>query len=591
MFFTDHEFRIRSKILAMKQCLSYLTLSILLLQGMFAQEQYPKDYFRSPVDFPIVLSGTFGELRSNHFHSGIDIKTRGVTGHEIRAIADGYVSRIKVSAWGYGYALYISHPNGYTSVYGHLQSYNNKIASYVKDYQYKIKSFGFNHYLSKNALPVKKGEVIGLSGNTGYSFGAHLHFEIRESHTQCPLNPLLFGFEVKDNINPIIEYVKVFPLNDHTFINHSDTAIVFPVEKKSKLYTNSQYDTIEFSGEIGLGISTYDKLNYAYNHNGVYAIELFVDSVLHYKHDLDKYCFHETKYINSLIDYERYLKKRDRIQKSFIEPGNQLSIYKNVTNSGHISFNDTLFHVITYKVEDLAGNESVYSVVVKNKKRGDALASGEKNKLGISHFQHDEENYYSTDGCMVYLPANILYKDMMFCFEKHKPLENTLTPVFSIHNKFVPLHGSYSVSIQSKGLSHKLKTKAFIARLDEDGELFYEGGKWKGSYLMAKTRYFGNFAVAIDTVAPEITPVNFSDKDNVSDLEELQVKIEDDITGIRKYTPILNGKWLLMEYDGKNNMLTYKIDKRLKQGQNKFKLVVTDRRNNRSIYTAELNKK
>lgn len=575
----------------MKQGFIYFILSILLFPGLFAQEQYPKDYFRSPVDFPIVLSGTFGELRSNHFHSGIDIKTRGVTGHKIHAIADGYVSRIKVSAWGYGYALYINHPNGYTSVYGHLQSYNDKIASYVKDYQYRIKAFVFNHYPSKNALPVKKGEVIGLSGNTGYSFGAHLHFEIRESNTQCPLNPLLFGFKVKDNIDPLIEYIKVFPLTDHTIINNSDTAIAFPVEKNNKRYTNTQFDTIEFFGEIGLGISTYDKLNYAYNHNGVYEIELFIDSVLHYKHNLEKYCFHETKYINSLIDYERYLKKRDRIQKSFIEPGNQLSIYKNVKHNGHITFNDTMFHMITYKVKDLAGNESVYSVIVKHKNRGEAIVSSKEDKQGFSHFQYDKENYYSSDGCMIYLPANILYKNIMFGFEKHQALEKTVSPVYSIHNKYVPLHGSYSISIQEKQLSHRLKAKAFIARLDEEGGLIYEGGKWKGSYLMAKTRSFGDFAIAIDTVAPVITPVNFSNEEDVSALEELQIKIEDEITGIRKYTPILNGKWLLMEHDGKNNMLIYKIDERLKKGQNKFKLVVTDKRNNKSIYTAVLHKK
>lgn len=545
--------------------------------------KYPKDYFRSPLDIPHILSGTFGELRSNHFHSGIDFKTQGKTGKKVYAIADGYVSRIKVSAWGYGYALYITHPNGYTSVYGHLQSYSKKIEDYVKKYQYRIKSFAFDHFPDSTKLKVKKGEVIALSGNSGYSGGPHLHFEIRDSKTEHPHNPLLFGINVKDNISPTLEHIKLYPLRD-CLINGKDSAWLIDIAKTNK---TTYQDTLEISGTFGVGISTYDKLNYANNHNGVYSISLFVDNKQIYYHDLEKFGFHESRYLNSLIDYARYKKSKNRIQKSFLQPGNKLGIYENIKNDGKIKFTDTLIHKLSYLVEDYAGNQSVYNIYIKGslKKHSSLVNSCHKT------FKHNEANYFSENGCMLYFPKGVFYEDTNFKFATNSRPKDAYANLYSILSKYMPAHKSFSISIKpDTNLTVAQKSKAFIARVEENGNV-YEGGKWSGSYLMAKSRTFGNFTIMLDTVAPKITPINFKNNQGVGNLTEIKIKITDDFSGIDSYTPKLNGKWVLMEYDGKKDMLTYKFDERLTKGTNKFSLTVVDNKGNKTVFKANLVKK
>lgn len=562
-----------------------LIISLLHVYSYSQIKKYPTNYFRSPLDITHIYSGTFGELRSNHFHSGVDFKTKGKTGLKIYAIADGYVSRIKVSAWGYGYALYVKHPNGYTSVYGHLEKYNDEIAEYVKKYQYRIKSFGFDHFPDSTEFRVKKGDILGYSGNTGYSGGPHLHFEIRDSKTEYPMNPLLFGMNFKDDIAPTIELIKVYPL-ENSLINDKDSALLIDLADWDK---KSPYkDTIDISGTFGLGICTFDMLNYAYNHNGVYEIQLYIDDKLIYAHDLEKFGFHETRYLNSLIDYEYYKKEKKRIQKSFIEQGNKLGIYSKALNKGFIELTDTLIHSLSYLIKDVAGNQSLYKIFVKG-----VSETIKERKPCNNPFRYDKENYYSDNGCMVYMPKGVLYSDICFEFMASQKIEGSFSKLYTVHDKYVPAHKSFSISIKpDTSMNIYTKSKAFIARVEGDANnLFvYEGGKWSGSYLMTNSRNFGDFAILIDTVAPEVTPINFSNNQNVSNLQELKVKITDDLSGIDDYKPSLNGEWILMEYDGKNDLLIYKFDHRVIKGKNTFQLVVTDNKENKTIYRATITK-
>ena len=284
-----------------------MKLSFVFILSIFsclltAQENhYPQNYFRSPMDIPIYLAGNFGELRTNHFHAGIDIKTQGVEGKKIYAAADGYVSRIKVQHGGYGKVVYIDHPNGYTTAYAHLKAFSTKIDSFAKKEQYKNQSFTFNWYPEPNQIPIKKGEVIALSGNTGRSGGPHLHYEIRETKSEHPLNVLLFGMQIKDNIKPIIRGIRIYPLDNQSTVNGQPKALYFKATNTPSGNTLNVVPVV--SKKIGFGIETLDKINGSGNRCGIYRIQLKIDGKIVFEQKMDKVPFNESRYLNAHTDY------------------------------------------------------------------------------------------------------------------------------------------------------------------------------------------------------------------------------------------------------------------------------------------------
>ncbi|MDB2462623.1 M23 family metallopeptidase, partial [Algibacter sp.] len=338
-------------------------LSLFLVFSLFtnAQDNYPKDYFSSPLDIPLVLAGTFAELRSNHFHSGVDIKTQQRVGLKVNAVANGFVSRIKVSHYGYGKALYITHPNGYTSVYAHLQKFSPDIEAYVKKQQYEKESYEIELFPKAEDLPVLKDNLVAYSGNTGSSGGPHLHFEIRDKKER-PINPMLFGMDIKDTTNPIVESIYAYPLDDNSFINNLNT------KQKLRLtpLKNGDYTTenIEALGNIGFAINTIDRQDLAANSNGVYNIQTFINGNRNFEIDFSRFSFDETKHINQLIDYEHFSTKRKRIQKLF-KKNNPLSLFKSVLNDGVIKVEDSTYSVYKIRVADFKNNESWITVHIK----------------------------------------------------------------------------------------------------------------------------------------------------------------------------------------------------------------------------------
>ena len=306
---------------------NFLLIATLILGlNCFAQDSIPKNYFQSPLGIPLYLAGNFGELRSNHFHSGLDMKTQGKEGFKIYAAADGFVSRVKISPWGYGKTIYIDHPNGYTTVYAHLQGYKGDIAEIIKKHQHEVENWEIDWLPSDTLMKVKKGDVIALSGNTGGSGGPHLHFEIRETETEHPVNPLLFGFAIKDNIKPLIRSIILTPLNDTSYVNNKRKPQRFLVSGSAGSYKLKNETSINAYGEIGIGIETIDKLNGYGNRNGIYSIELLENSQTIFKSEMKKFSFDESRALNSLIDYEMFLRKKVRFQRSYIEPNNHLNI-------------------------------------------------------------------------------------------------------------------------------------------------------------------------------------------------------------------------------------------------------------------------
>ncbi|HWR94926.1 MAG TPA: M23 family metallopeptidase, partial [Flavobacterium sp.] len=310
---------------------------IFFYYSIFAQVNYPTDYFRPPLDIPMQLSGNFGELRPNHFHAGFDFKTLQKEGLEVHAVADGYVSRIKISTFGNGKTIYITHSNGYTSVYGHLQRATDAIEDFIKKTHYEEQSFEIEKYLKPGELVVTKGQIIGLSGNTGASEGPHLHFEFRDNITENIINPMLFGFDkfLKDTKKPIVYAVYAYPIDNESMVNQSKRPLLLNlVLQKDGAYLGDQ---VVANGRIGFGINTFDYDDVSFNKNGVYKVQTFYNGNPNFGYQFDTYSFDEMRYINALIDYPMYKKTQQRVQKLFMKSPYNFSIIKTDATNGVVN--------------------------------------------------------------------------------------------------------------------------------------------------------------------------------------------------------------------------------------------------------------
>lgn len=543
-----------------------LGLLLLFCLSLFSQEKYPKDVFGPPMDIPIILAGTFGELRSNHFHSGVDIKTQQREGIPIKAIGDGTITRIKVSLWGYGKVLYIAHPNGYTSVYGHLQKFSPAIEAYIKKLQYAKKSFEVEVFPDYGELKVTKGELIAYSGNTGGSAGPHLHFEIRSSISEKPTNPLMYGLDVADATNPILEKLFLYPLTDNAHVNNNyeRTQINFSKQKDGTFLA----DKVTALGNIGVGFIGFDRLDMAANKNGVYSVELSVNGKVYSLYDFESFSFGETRYINTLVDYDYYGRHRQKIQKSFKSPGNNLSIYKDLYNDGIVKINEGLSYNAKLLIKDYAGNKLELNIPIE----------GVKNLLGNKKIVNKTDNYviakkpnnFDLDGAKVYFPTNTFYEDFYIDLKKGK---DTVT----IHTNTVPAHRNFTITFDVSKYSKEERKQLFIARLDSKLRPNHVNTFKRGNEFTTRTRNLGTYTLAKDTVAPTIRTKNFKEKQWLNNYKYLSVQIADDLSGVDKYAATLNGEWILMEYEPKRNTLTYNFDDKIAdQTQCVLEVTVTD---------------
>ncbi|GJQ06415.1 peptidase M23 [Capnocytophaga cynodegmi] len=513
--------------------------SLLLCSFSFAQTD-----FASPLDIPLLLSGNFGELRPNHFHAGVDFKTQGREGLNIYAIKEGYVSRIKVGAYGYGKALYITHPNGYTSVYAHLQKFAPAIEAYIKKRQYNRKSFEIDAYPKENELVIKKGQVVGLGGNTGSSAGPHLHFEIRDANSNA-LNPLLYGYEIKDNIPPDVYQVMAYPLGKEAQINQSQLPQVVKLTKQA----DGSYlaDKILASGAIGFGLQSIDKQNDTHHQNGVYKVSLTVNEETHFQYVFDKLSFNEARYINTFIDYQTYVEKKSRVQLLYRTKGNRIStIYTENKNEGQLDVQQNTEYLVTIVAEDIKGNISKISIPVEGKnldiKEPRPVVSGEVVIAG-------RDQYFTFDGGNIYFPERTFYEDFLIQIESKN---DTLT----LHNPATAVHKFFNLSFNNKKFSEKEAQKVFIARLNEKNKPSAERTIYKNGLFTTRTRNLGRFTLMKDTIAPALRPLNFKNNATVT-ASTLKVEIKDDLSGVESYSATLNGQWILFEYEPKTQTLTF----------------------------------
>lgn len=546
-------------------------------QKIYSHHKYPLTDFRQPLDIvPPALAGSFGELRSNHFHSGVDFRTNQRVGYPIYAVADGYISRLRVQNSGFGLALYINHPNGYTSVYGHLSRFNPKIGQEVKAIQYRNKSYEIDEFPNSDFIPVRKGDIIAYSGNSGSSGGPHLHFELRDTKTESTINPQLLGIQIPDNIPPVISSMYVYRLNGLPF-NEFTPKQYFQVIGTNGRYSLNKVNTINLTGEVGFGIATTDKHNGMSGINGVYSIELKLDGILVYSSALERFSFENSRAINSHIDYPAFLSFKRSVQKSFVDPGNPLQIYSNLVNNGRINFSDGKLHQLSYTITDSKGNKSTLQFNVQDNPK--AIIKTPKQPVGIA-FPFSKENEFSNEEVKVILPKGTLYNDLNFVYKK---LPNG---AHQIHNTFTPLHTGFEISIKADSTVAKYQSKALIVNTNRSSQ----GGYFENGFVKANPRTFGNFMIAIDTIAPIITPVNIAEGRNMNSLSKINFKLRDNLSGIKNFNGYIDGKWVLMEFDAKTATLWHVFDERTASGKHSFELVVSDMKDNVKRYAIEFYK-
>jgi hypothetical protein len=577
-----------------------------LLNALVSKAQeYPKNYFSPPLDTPLIITGTFGEIRENHFHSGIDLSTNEQEGVPVMAAAVGYVSRIKVAPDGYGKAVYITHPNGYVTVYGHLQKFAGPLYLHVYEYQYQNKTFEFDIFPEKNKFPVNQRDIIGYSGSSGSAEGPHLHFEIRDEKTEEPINPMLFNIRVKDNTPPQIMNVRIYPLNDNGILFEADTAITYWVQKDSTNTRNilNTSGNANVYGNISFGFSAVDypdsiynepdsslenESDYEYEPNelprlGIYSSELYVDNVLTYSSRFDRFNFNDTRLVNAHIDY--LSKKRDflTIERCHRLTGNNLSFYGGLSENGFSFFGQDALHEIRIVVKDFNGNQSeikfdveaYYSLNEKIEREIsiDGFLVSTSSGLAITKSKYE-----------LAIPEGAVFQNFYFQEYTYKN-SGFLSDVYRIGDPYEALRTPFTIGLKPNvELEDRLKSKAVIVRIDDYGELKSCGGEWNEKFLKAQSNYFGDFSIALDTIVPVVEKYYVPADMNNMYGGEVRILVKDELSGIKSYEGMIDGKWHLFEYDKKSDLLIANVDTYASGAEHTIEITVTDKMGNKAVW-------
>lgn len=508
-----------------------------------SQTNFPKDYFSNPLEIELILNGNFGESRPSHFHSGIDIKTQFKEGLNVFSSAEGYVSRISIKHGGFGKALYINHPNGYTTVYAHLKKFNKKIEDYIKKIQYNKKSYQIEHYLKKDVIRILKNENIGSSGNTGSSFGPHLHYETRLTKNQKAINPQLFGIDIKDSRRPIINSVFLYKLDSLNKISE-------PIKLKINKINDSIYQSekVTANGTIGFGVNGFDRQDLANNKNGIYKYSTVYDNKKNIEFNFNSFFFEESIKIKTLIDYKYYIQNKSRIIKLFKDHGNNLSIYSN-NKSGYINVeNDISLYQIS--VTDLKGNKSTIKIpIIKGKITNSPLKNVNSTVLNTSVNNKLDYNF-EFENAEIKIAKNTFLKNVKLNIDASIDSIKIINPEIAVFK-----------NIKISFLNKEKRKGNYLALKDNNGNESFATAKLNSkNYFYHKTKSLGTYFIKNDSLLPVIELKNFKNNDWITNKNSIKIKILDKETGIKNYNVKINGKWMLFEYEYKRNELFYKFD-------------------------------
>ena len=520
----------------------------------------------APLDIPIQLSGTFGEFRNNHFHAGLDIRTQGRQGLSVKSVRSGWVRRVRISVSGYGKALYIDHPDGTTSVYAHLKKFAPKIEAYVKEKQYQKESFTIQLFPKINELPIEAGEIIAYSGNTGGSYGPHLHFEMRETKGQLPINAMRYPLDIEDTLRPQIQNFYLY-----NSISPFGSRKEYPLLRKNdSVYTTAG---ISASGKVNVGVRLFDRQNRSYNKNGIYSASVRLNGIEYFSYQMDRMSFTDAKYINVLIDYPELAKSKRRIQRLVAHPEQKLSFLKNLTGSGELEIESGKSYQLLVEIKDYQQNTT----------KVEAYLTGSSDQIKqdtpIEYSLEPSKDYlYDFEDKSVYFPKESFFDPVVL------KVENRGDTLQVGRNEY-PLRNAYEVKYKIPEADSLALAQSFLAFINRKGGTDFFTANRKEGFWQGKSKTLGSYVSSRDSVAPNIKAVNFKSGQWLSNYSFLRFKISDDYSGLKKFRGEINGRWILLEHEPKNNSLIYDFgDLEFEEALHKLTIEAEDQVGNKTVF-------
>jgi len=522
----------------------------------------------SPLRSELQLAANFGEIRPDHFHMGLDIRTGGEENQPVYSVEDGYISRVKIEPGGYGKAIFVTHTNGLTSLYAHLNRYAGKIEEYITARQYKTKSWQQDVSFSPGQYPVRKDELIAYSGNTGHSEGPHVHFELRDTKTGNHLNPALYGFEVRDNTPPEIVGLYWYDRRYSTYEN--DPFAIDIVGSKGEY--KSRRKTVKVTSPlISLGIHADDKVEGSRFRYGVYRTQLWMDEQLIHDVTMDNFSDTDTRYVNACIDYRANISRGHHIQHLSRLPGNGLPIYSK--HDGLISLPDNAPHQIHIRVTDVAGNASDLRFVLQKGSTDVVARSKMKNASWLSP---GKASVVKGKSFVVRFSERAFYDSVPFEWKEEITHEHfAVSPRIHLHNPTVPVHDRYTVSVKSilpDGSPLRSKTVMLCKGFRRKAVV---KGVWEGNSMRGSFDELGKIQLLIDTIPPKIEPGGWSSGAVFErDKRSVSVLVHDNLGEVSATEAELDGNWVPLLQKG--NVFTYLFNKNLRPGNHRLMVTASD---------------
>jgi len=554
-------FILQRKLLYLKSSFFLLLASLSLIS--FGQTQ--SDWV-APVDIPVQLSGTFGEFRNNHFHAGLDIRTQGRQGLTVKSVQSGWVRRVRISVSGYGKALYIDHPDGTTSVYAHLKKFAPKIEAYVKEKQYQKESFTIQLFPKINELSVEAGEIIGYSGNTGGSYGPHLHFEMRETKGQLPINAMRYLLDIEDSQRPQIQNFYLYT-NTGPFSSRNE----FPLVKKNdSVYTTAG---ISASGKVNVGLRLFDRQDRSYNKNGIYSASVRLNGIEYFSYQMDRMSFTDAKYINVLIDYQELAKSKRRIQRLVAHPEQKLSFLKNLTGTGELEIESGKSYQLLVEIKDYHQNTTTIEAYLTGTSEKSTPNTDFENILDPS-----KDYLFDLEDKSVYFPKKSFFDPV------DVKIEFQGDTLYVGKNKY-PLRNTYEVKYKVPQGDSLTLAQSFLAFVNDKGNTGFFTNYEKEGFWQGKSKTLGSYFISRDSVAPTIKAVNFKSGQWLSNYSFLRFKISDDYSGLQKFRGEINGRWIRLEHEPKNNSLIYDFsDLEFEEALHELTIEAEDQVGNKTVF-------